>query len=158
MSKANLLRHPLGVSMTMFKVPDLGSKGGNLLSKFIYLTSSRFPLKSRGPFPTFLEAKLTFAMVCALLVPAPRDRSPKDFEDTITKKTKTLSCHFYSFRFLGFVRSSYPCHRRHGRLDLWFRTRPRFQKKCAGRTGPHRENPRKAFIARALIVTAAIRE
>src|SRR6266550_6352482 len=63
MSKANLLRHPLGVSMTTFKVPNLGSKGGNLLSKFIYLTSSRFPLKSRGPFPTFLEAIMCDGLV-----------------------------------------------------------------------------------------------
>jgi hypothetical protein len=30
--------------MTTFKVPDFESKGGNLISKFIYLSSSRFPI------------------------------------------------------------------------------------------------------------------
>jgi hypothetical protein len=88
--------------MTTFKVPDFGSKGGNLLSKFIYLTSSRFPLKSRGPFPTFSQGNI--CDVCALLVPAPGDRSLKDFEDTITKTTEALSGHLYSSRFLGSVR------------------------------------------------------
>jgi len=29
--------------------------------------------------------------------------SPKDFEHKITKKTKGLSCHLYSLRFLGFL-------------------------------------------------------
>src|SRR5437016_12983980 len=41
MSKPNLLRHPFGVSMTTFKLPDLASNGGNLLSKFICILRIR---------------------------------------------------------------------------------------------------------------------
>jgi hypothetical protein len=101
------------VSMTTFKVPDFASKGGNLLSKFIYLTNSRFLLKSRGPFPTFSQADISDSRA------APTDRSPKDFEDTITKTTEALSCHLTAFVSLVLFGSSYPCHRRHARLDLF---------------------------------------
>src|SRR5436305_11619669 len=41
MSKPNLLRHPFGVSMTTFKLPDLASNGGNLLSRFICILRIR---------------------------------------------------------------------------------------------------------------------
>jgi len=50
MSKANLLRHPFGVSMTTFKLPDFASNGGNLLSKFIASYKFALPGKIAGEF------------------------------------------------------------------------------------------------------------
>src|SRR5882762_4757432 len=48
MSKANLLRHPFGVSMTTFKLPDFESNGGNLLSKFIGVLQIRYSWLDRA--------------------------------------------------------------------------------------------------------------
>src|SRR5207237_3869968 len=62
MSKANLLRHPFGVSMTTFKLPDLASNGGNLLSKFICIL--RFALAG-----TIARKCATFQLLLVVMAP-----------------------------------------------------------------------------------------
>ena len=57
MSKATLLQHPFGVSMTTFKLPDFESNGGNRLS----------PVRSRGTSARFHW--LPLAMIAASPVP-----------------------------------------------------------------------------------------